>query len=226
MPLLEIEDLHVEFPTQGSVMRAVEGVSLTIDEGEVLGIVGESGSGKSVAMMALMGLIAYPGRVRAKTLRFAGHDLLGISDRERRRLVGKDMAMIFQEPTTSLNPCFTIGWQLVEALRLHSPLDRKSAQRRAIDLLEQVGIPAAHTRLNDYPHQMSGGMNQRVMIAMAISCNPRLLIADEPTTALDVTIQAQILDLLRNLQKDTRHGAGADHAQHGRGRRDGAARRP
>ena len=202
MPLLEIEDLHVEFPTQGGVMHAVEGVSLTLEEGEVLGIVGESGSGKSVTVMALMGLIAFPGRVRAKTLRFAGHDLLGISGKERRRLVGKDMAMIFQEPTTSLNPCFTVGWQLVEALRLHSPLDKASAKRRAIELLEQVGIPAAHTRLNDYPHQMSGGMNQRVMIAMAISCNPRLLIADEPTTALDVTIQAQILDLLRNLQKE------------------------
>ncbi|WP_395688890.1 ABC transporter ATP-binding protein [Caenimonas koreensis] len=201
-PLLVIEDLHVEFPTQGSVMHAVEGVSLTLAEGEVLGIVGESGSGKSVSMMALMGLIAYPGKVRAKTLRFAGHDLLGISDRERRRLVGKDMAMIFQEPTASLNPCFTIGFQLIEALRLHSPLDKASAKQRAIELLEQVGIPAAHTRLNDYPHQMSGGMNQRVMIAMAISCNPRLLIADEPTTALDVTIQAQILDLLRNLQKE------------------------
>jgi dipeptide transport system ATP-binding protein len=202
MPLLEIEDLHVEFPTQGSVMRAVEGVSLTIEEGEVLGIVGESGSGKSVAMMALMGLIAAPGRVRAKTLRFAGNDLLGISDKERRRLVGKDMAMIFQEPTTSLNPCFTIGYQLVEALRLHTPLSKESAVRRAVELLEQVGIPAAHSRLSEYPHQMSGGMNQRVMIAMAISCNPRLLIADEPTTALDVTIQAQILDLLRNLQRE------------------------
>jgi dipeptide transport system ATP-binding protein len=202
MSLLEIEDLHVEFPTQGSVMHAVEGVSLTLEQGEVLGIVGESGSGKSVTMMALMGLIAWPGRVRAKTLRFAGHDLLGISDRERRRLVGKDMAMIFQEPTTSLNPCFTIGYQLVEALRLHSPLDKKSAQRHAIELLEQVGIPAAASRLNDYPHQLSGGMNQRVMIAMAISCNPRLLIADEPTTALDVTIQAQILDLLRQLQQE------------------------
>jgi dipeptide transport system ATP-binding protein len=201
-PLLEIEDLQVEFPTQGSVMHAVDGVSLTLDEGEVLGIVGESGSGKSVTMMALMGLIAYPGRVRARTLRFAGNDLLGISDKERRRMVGKDLAMIFQEPTTSLNPCFTIGWQLMEALRLHSPLDKASAKRRAVELLEQVGIPAAHTRLNDYPHQMSGGMNQRVMIAMAISCNPRLLIADEPTTALDVTIQAQILDLLRNLQKE------------------------
>jgi dipeptide transport system ATP-binding protein len=202
MPLLEIEDLHVEFPTQGSVLRAVEGVSLTLEEGEVLGIVGESGSGKSVAMMAVMGLIAAPGRVRAKKLRFAGNDLLGISERERRRLVGKDMAIIFQEPTTSLNPCFTIGYQLVEALRLHSPLSKDSARRRAVELLEQVGIPAAASRLGEYPHQMSGGMNQRVMIAMAISCNPRLLIADEPTTALDVTIQAQILDLLRNLQSE------------------------
>ena len=202
MALLEIHDLHVDFPTQGSVMPAVDGVSLTLEQGEVLGIVGESGSGKSVTMMALMGLIAYPGRVRAKTLRFAGNDLLGISDRERRRLVGKDMAMIFQEPTTSLNPCFTIGWQLEEALRQHSPLDRRSARRHAIELLEQVGIPAAASRMNDYPHQLSGGMNQRVMIAMAISCNPRLLIADEPTTALDVTIQAQILDLLRRLQQE------------------------
>jgi dipeptide transport system ATP-binding protein len=140
--------------------------------------------------------------VRAKTMRFAGHDLLGISDRDRRRLVGKDMAMIFQEPSTSLNPCFTIGYQLVEALRLHSPLDKRAAHRHAIELLEQVGIPAAASRMNDYPHQLSGGMNQRVMIAMAISCNPRLLIADEPTTALDVTIQAQILDLLRNLQRE------------------------
>jgi dipeptide transport system ATP-binding protein len=202
MPLLEIEDLHVDFPTQGSVMHAVDGVSLALEQGEVLGIVGESGSGKSVTMMALMGLVAFPGRVRAKTLRFAGHDLLGISERERRRLVGKDMAMIFQEPTTSLNPCFTIGYQLVEALRQHSPLDRRSARRHATELLEQVGIPAAASRMNDYPHQLSGGMNQRVMIAMAISCNPRLLIADEPTTALDVTIQAQILDLLRDLQRE------------------------
>src|SRR5881275_2217111 len=151
MPLLEIEDLRVDFPTQGSVMPAVDGVSLTLEQGEVLGIVGESGSGKSVTMMALMGLIAYPGKVRAKKLRFAGHDLLGISDRERRRLVGKDMAMIFQEPTTSLNPCFTIGWQLVEALREHSPLDRTSAHQRAIELLEQVGIPAAASRMSDYP---------------------------------------------------------------------------
>ena len=202
MALLEIEDLHVEFPSAGAVMHAVEGVSLSLDEGEVLGIVGESGSGKSVTMLALMDLVAYPGRVRAKRLQFAGRDLLTISDGERRKLVGKDVAMIFQEPTTSLNPCFTIGFQLGETLRLHLGLDRKAAVARATDLLSQVGIPAAASRLKDYPHQLSGGMNQRVMIAMAIACNPRLLIADEPTTALDVTIQAQILDLLRKLQNE------------------------
>ncbi len=202
MPLLEIEDLHVEFPTQGGLLCAVEGVSLTLDEGDVLGIVGESGSGKSVSMLALMGLVAYPGRVRAKRLVFGGHDLLRLSDRARRRIVGGEVAMIFQEPTTSLNPCFTIGFQLAETLRLHLGLDRKGVRARSIELLELVGIPAAEARLRDYPHQLSGGMNQRVMIAMAIACNPRLLIADEPTTALDVTIQAQILDLLRSLQRE------------------------
>jgi dipeptide transport system ATP-binding protein len=202
MSLLDIRDLHVEFPTQGGTLHAVDGVSLRLEDGEVLGIVGESGSGKSVTMMALMGLIGWPGRVRADHLRFAGKDLLGISDRERRKLVGKDVAMIFQEPTTSLNPCFTIGWQLMETLRLHLNLAKREARKRATELLEQVGIPAASSRLNSYPHQLSGGMNQRVMIAMAIACNPRLLIADEPTTALDVTIQAQILDLLRSLQKE------------------------
>ncbi|MHB1201048.1 MAG: ABC transporter ATP-binding protein [Polaromonas sp.] len=202
MALLEIENLSVNFPSQSGVMHAVDGVSLSLGEGEVLGIVGESGSGKSVTMMALMGLVAYPGQVRADTLRFAGHDLLTLSDRERNKLTGKDVAMIFQEPTTSLNPCFTIGFQLTEVLRLHLGLDRKAATRKAVELLDQVGIPAPQSRLKAYPHQLSGGMNQRVMIAMAISCNPRLLIADEPTTALDVTIQAQILDLLRSLQKE------------------------
>jgi dipeptide transport system ATP-binding protein len=202
MPLLEIEDLYVDFPTQAGVMHAVEGVSLTLDEGDVLGIVGESGSGKSVSMLALMGLVSSPGQVRARKLRFAGRDLERLSDGERRALVGKEVAMIFQEPTTSLNPCFTIGFQLTETLRLHLKLDRDAARRRAIELLEQVGIPAATSRMRDFPHQMSGGMNQRVMIAMAIACNPRLLIADEPTTALDVTIQAQILDLLRGLQRE------------------------
>jgi dipeptide transport system ATP-binding protein len=202
MALLAIEDLYVDFPSQGAVMHAVEGVSLSVDEGDVLGIVGESGSGKSVSMLAVMGLIAWPGRVRAKRLVFAQHDLQHVSDRERRALVGKDVAMIFQDPTTSLNPCFTIGFQLAETLRLHLKLDRDASRRRAIELLEQVGIPAPASRLGDFPHQLSGGMNQRVMIAMAIACNPRLLIADEPTTALDVTIQAQILDLLRALQRE------------------------
>ncbi|MCJ7799834.1 MAG: ABC transporter ATP-binding protein, partial [Polaromonas sp.] len=204
MALLEIENLSVEFPSQNGVMHAVDGVSLSLDEGEVLGIVGESGSGKSVTMMALMGLVAFPGRVSADKLRFAGHDLLALSTRERNKLTGKDVAMIFQDPTTSLNPCFTVGFQITEVLRLHLGLDRKAATRKAIELLEQVGIPAPESRLKAYPHQLSGGMNQRVMIAMAIACKPRLLIADEPTTALDVTIQAQILDLLRSLQKE--HG--------------------
>jgi dipeptide transport system ATP-binding protein len=153
-------------------------------------------------MLALMGLVAYPGRVKADRLAFAARDLLNISDSERRQLTGKDVAMIFQEPTTSLNPCFTIGFQLTETLRLHEGMDQKTATRRAVELLEQVGIPAPAGRLKAYPHQLSGGMNQRVMIAMAIACNPKLLIADEPTTALDVTIQAQILDLLLSLQRE------------------------
>ncbi len=202
MNLLDIHDLHVDFPTQGGVLHAVDGVSLRTLAGEVLGIVGESGSGKSVTMMALMGLIAYPGEVRADQVQFDGRDLQQLSAAERRQLTGKDVAMIFQEPTTSLNPCFTVGFQLIETLRLHLKLGKSEARARAVALLDQVGIPAAASRLSAYPHQLSGGMNQRVMIAMAIACNPRLLIADEPTTALDVTIQAQILDLLRGLQQE------------------------
>jgi dipeptide transport system ATP-binding protein len=202
MALLEIENLSVQFPSKAGVMHAVDGVSLTLDAGDVLGIVGESGSGKSVTMMALMGLVSFPGRVTADKLRFDGHDLLNLSPSERSKLIGKDVAMIFQDPTTSLNPCFTVGFQLAETLKLHMGMDKRAAQKRSVELLEQVGIPAPESRLKVYPHQMSGGMNQRVMIAMAIACNPKLLIADEPTTALDVTIQAQILDLLRNLQKE------------------------
>jgi dipeptide transport system ATP-binding protein len=202
MALLEIKNLSVEFPSHNSTMHAVDGVSLTVEPGEVLGIVGESGSGKSVTMMALMGLVGYPGKVRADTMRFDGHDLLALSETQRRKLTGKDLSMIFQDPTTSLNPCFTVGYQLAETLRLHMGMDKKAAHRRSIELLEQVGIPAPESRLAVYPHQLSGGMSQRVMIAMAIACNPKLLIADEPTTALDVTIQAQILDLLRSLQKE------------------------
>ena len=200
--LLEIEDLCVDFPTGGGVLRAVDGLNLTVHEGEVLGLVGESGSGKSVSMLAALGLVDAPGQVRARRLRVAGQDLLALKPRERQRLLGRDVAMIFQDPTTSLNPCLTVGFQLIETLRWHLAMDRKAARQRAIELLEQVGIPSPERRMNDYPHQLSGGMNQRVMIAMAIACNPRLLIADEPTTALDVTIQAQILDLLRQLQRE------------------------
>ncbi len=202
MALLEIEDLSVSFATRRGRLRAVDGLTFSVAEGEVLGIVGESGSGKSVAMLALMGLVARPGEVAAARMEFAGTDLMSISARARRRIAGKDVAMIFQEPMTSLNPCFTVGYQIAEALRAHDGGTAADRRRRAIELLEQVGIPDAARRLRAYPHQLSGGMNQRVMIAMAIACNPRLLIADEPTTALDVTIQAQILDLLLGLQRE------------------------
>jgi dipeptide transport system ATP-binding protein len=202
MALLEIENLSVEFPSATGMVRAVDQVSFILSEGELIGVVGESGSGKSLAMLAVMGLVPYPGRVTAERLTFKGRDLLTPSSRERRQLTGKSVAMIFQEPTTSLNPCFTVGFQLVEGLRVHEKMGRRAAWDRAIELLEQVGIPAAEIRMRAYPHQLSGGMNQRVMIAMAIACNPEILIADEPTTALDVTIQAQILQLLLSLQRD------------------------
>ena len=202
MSLLEIRNLTVTFPTAHGTLRAVEALDLDVADSEVLGIVGESGSGKSVAMLAVMGLIRPPGHASADVLRFAGIDLLSLSPRARRALVGKDMAMIFQEPMTSLNPCFTIGWQIAEALRVHLGLSRRDARTRCIELLRQVGIPAPEQRLSAFPHLLSGGMNQRAMIAMAIACNPRLLIADEPTTALDVTIQKQILDLLAQLQRE------------------------
>ncbi len=200
MALLEIRNLTVEFQTVAGLFKAVDGIDITVGHGEVLGVVGESGSGKSVTMLAVMGLLPWTARVSADRLAFAGRDLMSLSGRERRRLMGRDMAMIFQEPATSLNPCFTVVFQIMESLRLHQGGTRGSRRQRARELLDQVGIPEAETRLSAYPHQLSGGMNQRVMIAMAIACDPRLLIADEPTTALDVTIQAQILDLLRDLQ--------------------------
>ena len=202
MALLEIENLIVAFPSPAATGRAVDGISIAISAGESLGVVGESGSGKSLTMLAAMGLVPYPGQVTVDRLTFQGRDLMRLSGRERRHLAGSRMAMIFQDPMTSLNPCFTVGFQLVETLRLHEKIDRRAARRRAIALLEQVGIPAAESRMGAFPHQLSGGMNQRVMIAMAIACQPDLLIADEPTTALDVTVQAQILDLLRLLQRD------------------------
>jgi dipeptide transport system ATP-binding protein len=202
MPLLEIRNLAVEFQTHRGPFRAVDGIDLTLEPGELLGVVGESGSGKSVTMLAVMGLIAWPGKVMADVMRFDGIDLLSLSDRARRQIVGKDIAMIFQEPMTSLNPSFTVGYQIMEALAVHEGGSRSERRRRTVELLEQVGIPAAATRLDSFPHQLSGGMCQRVMIAMAIACNPKLLIADEPTTALDVTIQAQILDLLASLSRE------------------------
>jgi dipeptide transport system ATP-binding protein len=202
MPLLEIRNLSVEFGEEGHALRAVDSVDLTVEEGEVLGVVGESGSGKSVSMLAVMGLIGYPGRVRADRLAFAGADLLTMGSAERRRIAGKDIAMIFQEPMSSLNPCFTVGFQIMETLQVHEGGTHRQRRVRTIELLDQVGIPAAESRLGAFPHQLSGGMNQRVMIAMAIACNPRLLIADEPTTALDVTIQKQILELLLTLQRE------------------------
>ncbi|MDR9812680.1 ABC transporter ATP-binding protein [Rhizobium hidalgonense] len=202
MALLEIENLTVEFQTSSGLFRAVDRVSLACDKGEILSVVGESGSGKSVAMLALMGLLPWTAKITADRMQFDGQDLRGISGRQRRRIVGKDMAMIFQEPMSSLNPCFTVGFQLGETLRVHMGLNRRERRERSIELLNLVGIPAPEDRLSNFPHQMSGGMSQRVMIAMALACNPKVLIADEPTTALDVTIQAQILDLLVRLQKE------------------------
>ena len=198
MPLLEVENLHVAF----GAFKAVDGVSLSVAAGEVVGIVGESGSGKSVTALALMGLIDEPGRVDATRLSFDGRDLLTMAEGERRKMLGRDIAMIFQDPTSSLNPCFTVAFQLIETLRIHEGGSRKALRERALQLLRDVEIPDAEQRLDAYPHQLSGGMCQRVMVAMAIACRPRLLIADEPTTALDVTIQAQMLALLLKLQRE------------------------
>ncbi len=203
MPLLEISGLSVDFATGGGSFRAVDDLSLSVEAGEVLAIVGESGSGKSVAMLAVMGLLPWTATVRAERLTFDGRNILGLTRRERRRIVGKEIAMIFQEPTSSLNPCFTVGYQIGEALKAHLGLTRAERRERTLRLLRAVGITDPERRLSSFPHQLSGGMNQRVMIAMALSCRPKLVIADEPTTALDVTIQAQILDLLLELQHET-----------------------
>jgi len=204
--MLEIENLSVEFKTGSGYFRAVDGVTLSVDKGEVLAIVGESGSGKSVSMLAVMGLLPWTARVTADRMTFEGRDLLGLSANDRRRIIGKDIAMIFQEPMSSLNPCFTVGFQIMEALKEHLDMGKAERKARAVELLGLVGIPSPEQRLRAFPHQLSGGMSQRVMIAMAIACNPKLLIADEPTTALDVTIQAQILELLVKLQKETGMG--------------------
>ncbi|GAB7524297.1 ABC transporter ATP-binding protein [Paraburkholderia sp. 2C] len=196
--LLTIRNLAVDF----GGLAAVDRVNLSVAPGEVVGVVGESGSGKSVTMMALMGLIDAPGKVSADEISFDGKNLLSASPKERRKIIGKDIAMVFQDALTSLNPSYTVGYQIKEVLKLHEGLRGEALNKRALELLDQVGIPDAKNRIDSFPHQLSGGMNQRVMIAMAVACNPKLLIADEPTTALDVTIQAQIMQLLVQLQKE------------------------
>jgi oligopeptide/dipeptide ABC transporter ATP-binding protein len=198
-PLLAVRDLEVRFGTGRGIVHAVNGISFDIREREALGIVGESGCGKSVTSLALLGLLANNARVAGGTAQFDGRDLLRLSERELRHVRGREIAMIFQDPMTSLNPVLTIGRQLREAIQAHFDMDRREAERRAGELLDRVGIPSAKVRLKDYPHQFSGGMRQRAMIAMALACEPKLLIADEPTTALDVTIQAQILAILKDL---------------------------
>jgi dipeptide transport system ATP-binding protein len=215
MALLQIENLIVEFQMASGSFRAVNGVSLHVEEREVLAIVGESGSGKSVSMLAVMGLLPWTATVTADKMLFAGRDLLKLSAGDRRKIIGKDIAMIFQEPMSSLNPCFTVGFQIEETLRFHMGLDKAARRARVIELFKAVGIADPEERLKSYPHQMSGGQCQRVMIAMAIACNPKLLIADEPTTALDVTIQKQILDLLIRLQAE--HGMGLIMITHNMG---------
>ena len=204
--LLDVRGLTVRFSTRQGAFTAVDGVDIAVDANEVLAIVGESGSGKSVAMLAIMGLLPWTATVTAERMHFDGRDLATLTARQRRALVGRDVAMVFQEPMSSLNPCFTVGYQIGEALSTHLGLDRTARQARVIELLEQVGIADAPRRARAFPHQLSGGMCQRVMIAMALACKPRLLIADEPTTALDVTIQAQILDLLLALRHETGMG--------------------
>jgi oligopeptide transport system ATP-binding protein len=199
--LLEIENLITRFYTQDGVVHAVNGISYSMQEGEILGVVGESGCGKSVHALSILRLIPQPpGRIESGTIRFDGRDLMTLSNEEIRLVRGGDLAMVFQDPMTSLNPAYTVGYQIMEALMLHLAMDKNEARKRSVELLDMVGIPAASERLDDYPHQFSGGMRQRAMLAMAISCEPKLLIADEPTTALDVTIQAQIVDLVKRLQ--------------------------
>jgi len=200
MPLLEVSDLRTFFKTREGEVHAVDGVSFSVEEGKTLGIVGESGCGKSVTALSIMGLVQSPGRVVSGTAVFDGRELTTLSEGELEDVRGREIAMIFQDPMTSLNPTLTIGTQLTETLRRHLNMSREEAKKRAVELLEEVHIPDAARRLKDYPHRFSGGMRQRVMIAMALSCNPKLLIADEPTTALDVTVQAGVLDLLEELR--------------------------
>ncbi|MDQ6574393.1 MAG: dipeptide ABC transporter ATP-binding protein [Haemophilus haemolyticus] len=201
MPLLDVKELSVHFGDKNTPFKAVDRINYQVAQGEVLGIVGESGSGKSVSSLAIMGLIDHPGRVSAESLQFENTNLLTLESKAKRQLIGADVAMIFQDPMTSLNPAYTVGFQIMEALKTHEGGTKKARKDRTLELLRLVGIPDPESRIDIYPHQLSGGMSQRVMIAMAIACRPKLLIADEPTTALDVTIQAQIMELLLELQK-------------------------
>ncbi|WP_138420695.1 ABC transporter ATP-binding protein [Aquibacillus sediminis] len=201
-PILEVKDLHTHFLTKTGAVKAVDGVSFDIKPGETLGIVGESGSGKSITAMSIMQLISPPGKIVQGEILFEGENLNNKTEKEMRKIRGKEISMIFQDPMTSLNPVFTIEKQMVETIRTHEAMNKKQAKQRAVELLDLVGIPDPEARLKNYPHEFSGGMRQRAMIAMALACNPKVLIADEPTTALDVTIQAQILELLAKLQKE------------------------
>jgi peptide/nickel transport system ATP-binding protein len=199
-PLLEVEDLRVSFATRGGVVKAVDGLSLSVGLREVVGVVGESGSGKSVAMYSLLGLVRDANVTISGSVRFEGREILGLADESLRSIRGRDVAMIFQDPMTALTPVYTVGWQIIEQIRAHEDVTKAQARARAIELLGEVGIPDPSRRVDLYPHEFSGGMRQRVVIAMALSCHPKLLIADEPTTALDVTTQAQILELMKSLQ--------------------------
>jgi peptide/nickel transport system ATP-binding protein len=201
-PLLEVRDLQVSFRTEGGLVQAVGGVSFTINSHEIVGIVGESGCGKTVTLLSVVGLINDPNATISGSIKYKGRELIGLPQKELRHVRGEEIAMIFQDPMTALTPVYTVGWQIAEQLRAHSHMSARVARKRAIELLRETGIPNPDVTVDRYPHQLSGGMRQRAFIAMALSCNPSLLIADEPTTALDVTVQAQILDLIRRLRRD------------------------
>ena len=203
--ILQVHDLHVSFRTEQGIVKAIDGVSFDVKEGEILGIAGESGSGKTVTLLAVMGLITDPNAMITGSIKYRGRELVGLKPRDMQKLRGREIAMIFQDPMTALTPVYTIGWQIAEQILAHQKVTKKQAWDRAIDLLAEVNIPKPDEAVHHYPHQLSGGMRQRAVIAMALTCNPALLVADEPTTALDVTVQAQILDLLRKLQKT--HGS-------------------
>jgi peptide/nickel transport system ATP-binding protein len=213
--MLTVSDLRISFRTEGGIVAAVDGISFEVAPGEILGVVGESGSGKTLSLLAVMGLINDPNAIVEGSIKFRGRELLGLAPGEFRALRGRDIAMIFQDPMTALTPVYTIGWQIAEQIMAHERIGKRAALARAADLLAEVNIPSPKEAIHRYPHQLSGGMRQRAVIAMALSCNPALLIADEPTTALDVTVQAQILDLVRKLRRD--HGSGIVFITHDMG---------